>query len=172
VIPYLIGFSVILVVLVVLLVLVLRYEIQHRSTPGAHRLLWFWEKLQWFGARLHLTEYSTRTLVLSVLMSALMNVLAILLIYLCSELNNSHLSLTEVAAVSPLGLLTNAVPLSPGGLGVGEKSFDVLYRAIGGENGAGSFLSSRLFLYSPAVLGGLFAAYFLLTLRRAPVSQP
>ena len=91
-----------------------------------------------------------------------MNVLMIVLMYLCSVLNESGLGFMEVSAVSPLGLLTNAIPLSPGGLGVGEKSFDVLYKAVGGSNGAGSFLTTRIFLYCPAVFGGLCAAFLLL----------
>jgi uncharacterized protein (TIRG00374 family) len=171
VVPYLVGFAALLAVLVAGLVLVMRHEVTHRQTPGAHRLLRLWERLRGMFSRLHLTEYSTRTLVLSVALSALMNLLTIVLIYLCSMLNQAHLGFLEVSAVSPLGLLTNAVPLSPGGLGVGEKSFDVLYRAVGGENGAGSFLTTRIFLYSPAVLGGLFAGYFLFKLRRKPASD-
>jgi len=95
----------------------------------------------------------------------------IVLIYLCSLLNGSQLGFMEVSAVSPLGLLTNAVPLSPGGLGVGEKSFDVLYRAVGGENGAGSFLTTRIFLYCPAILGGVFAAFFLFKQHRSPFAR-
>jgi uncharacterized protein (TIRG00374 family) len=168
VVPYLVGFAALLAVLVTGLVLVMRYEVTDHQPPGAHRLLRLWERLRGMFSRLHLTEYSTRTLVLSVALSAFMNALTIALIYLCSVLNQAHLGFAEVSAVSPLGLLTNAVPLSPGGLGVGEKSFDVLYRAVGGENGAGSFLTTRIFLYSPAVLGGLFAGYFLFKLRRKP----
>ena len=170
VVPYLVGFSLLLVVLVGGLVTVVRYEISHRQTPGAHRMLRLWEKARGTLARLHLTDYSSRTLVTSVVLSALMNLLTIVLIYLCSVLNASQLGFIEVSAVSPLGLLTNAVPLSPGGLGVGEKSFDILYRAVGGENGAGSFLTTRIFLYSPAVLGGVFAGFFLFKFRRNPVA--
>lgn len=168
VIPYLLGFGALLVVLVAGLIIVLRYEITHQQTAGAHWTLRMWEKIKGVVARLHLKEYSTKTLINSMLLSALMNVLTIVLIYLCSLLNASTLTLTEVAAVSPLGLLSNAVPLSPGGLGVGEKTFDVLYKAVGGENGAGSFLAARIFLYCPALIGGVFAAYFMFKLHRGP----
>jgi uncharacterized protein (TIRG00374 family) len=168
VIPYLVGSALLLVTLVVGLIVAVRYEISHRETAGAHRLLWLWGKTRLTFARLHLNQYSGRTLGVSVVLSALMNVLMIVIIYLCSILNQSGLGLMEVAAVSPLGLLTNAIPLSPGGLGVGEKSFDVLYKALGGVNGAGSFLVTRIFLYSPALVGAVFAAYFLLKLHHAP----
>lgn len=171
VIPYLAVSSALLVALVAGLVAGVRHEIEHRQTAGAHRLLWLWEKIRGALARLHLTEYSARTLVISVMLSAVMNVFMIVLIYLCSVLNGAHLGLLEVSAVSPLGLLTNAIPLSPGGLGVGEKSFDVLYKAVGGDNGAGSFLTTRIFLYSPALLGGLLAAFFLFKLHQSPFAR-
>lgn len=167
-IPYLASSSALLVPLVVGLLVGVRYEIEHRQTAGAHRLLWLWERIRGGFARLHLTEYSTRTLVISAILSAAMNVFMIVLICLCSLLNGAHLGFMEVSAVSPLGLLTNAIPLWPGGLGVGEKSFDILYKAVGGENGAGSFLTTRIFLYSPAILGGLLAGLFLFKLHQSP----
>jgi glycosyltransferase 2 family protein len=167
--PWLAGFSALLAVLVIGLVIVIRYELQHRQTPDAHVMLRLWEKARGTFAKLRLHDYSTRTLILSMILSALMNVLAIALIYLCSVLNGAHLGLMEVSAVSPLGLLTNAIPLSPGGLGIGEKSFDMLYKAIGGEKGAGSFLTARVFLYSPALLGGLVALWFLVKVRHPHV---
>lgn len=168
VIPYLLGFGLLLLILVAGLVLVLRYEITHQQTADAHWPLRMWEKVKGVVARLHLKEYSTRTLVNSMLLSALMNALTIVLIWLCSELNKSGVTFTEVAAVSPLGLLSNAVPLSPGGLGVGEKTFDILYKAVGGENGAGSFLAARIFLYCPSLIGGVFAAWFMFKLHHGP----
>ena len=168
VIPYLLGFGLLLILLVVGLVVVLRYEITHQQTAGAPWPLRMWEKVKGVFARLHLKEYSTKTLVNSMLLSALMNALMIILIWLCSELNKSGMTFTEVAAVSPLGLLSNTVPLTPGGLGVGEKTFDILYKAVGGENGAGSFLAARIFLYCPAVIGGVFAAWFMFKLHHGP----
>lgn len=168
IVPWIAGSTVLLALLVAGLVVAIRYEISHRQTPGAHRLLRLWERARGAYARLHLTEYSARTLAVSVILSLAMNLLMIALIYLCSVLNRAGLGFVEVSAVAPLGLLTNAIPLSPGGLGVGEKSFDVLYRAVGGANGAGSFLTTRLFLYSPALLGGLVVAWHLLRFHRAP----
>ena len=113
-------------------------------------------------ARLQLDDYSTSTLVKAALLSLLMNAITILLIYECSLSSDSGLGLMKVAAVSPLGLLTNAVPLSPGGLGVGEKSFDLLYSAVGGQHGAVAFLTARIFHYFPAIFGGVVAIYALI----------
>jgi uncharacterized membrane protein YbhN (UPF0104 family) len=61
--------------------------------------------------------------------------------------------LLKITAVAPLGLLANALPLTPGGLGIGEKGFELLYNAVGGQNGGNSFLLSRVFLFAPALLG-------------------
>ena len=170
VVPYLAWSSALLVAMVAGLLIAIRYETEHRETPGAHRLLRTWEAARGTFARLHLNDYSTRTLVLAVALSALMNVLTVALIYLCSILNAAGLGLAQVAAAVPVGLLTNAVPLSPGGLGVGEKSFDLLYRALGGMNGAGTFLTARIFIYCPALLGGACAAWHLFALHRRPVT--
>jgi uncharacterized protein (TIRG00374 family) len=172
VVAYLVWSSALLAAMLAGLVVAIRFEIEHRQTPGAHRLLRLWEGIRSAFVRLHMRDYSARTLVVSVALSVLMNVLMIALTYACSVLNGARLGIVEVSAAAPLGLLTNAVPLSPGGLGVGEKSFDVLYRALGGMHGAGSFLTTRIFLYCPAVLGGLCAAYFLLVLRRSAAGQP
>lgn len=171
VIPYLVGFSFLLIALIVGLVVAVRYEIQHRETPGAHRMLLLWEKIRGTFVRLNLTNYSTRALATSIALSVLMNLLTIILIYICSVLNQSHLGFMEVSAVSPLGLMTNAIPLSPGGLGVGEKSFDMLYKAVGGENGAGAFLMTRIFLYCPSIFGGVFAAFYLFKLHQSPFAR-
>jgi hypothetical protein len=171
VVPYVAWSSALLAAMLAGLVVAIRYDIEHRQTPGAHRLLRLWESARGAFARLRMSDYSVRTLALSVALSALMNVLMVALIYLCSLLNGAQLGLVQVAAASPLGLLTNAVPLSPGGLGVGEKSFDVLYRALGGVNGAGSFLTTRIFLYGPALIGAAYAAWHLFALRRAPEGQ-
>ena len=61
IVPYLTGFSVLFVVMVAGLLIAIRYEIEHRQTPGAHRLLRLWEKFRGLFSRLHLTDYSTRT---------------------------------------------------------------------------------------------------------------
>ena len=76
------------------------------------------------------------------------------MIYTFSVHVGSGLSLMQVTAVSPVGLLANALPISPGGIGVGEKSFDVLFNLVGGTGGGTTFLITRIFMYSPALIGG------------------
>jgi uncharacterized membrane protein YbhN (UPF0104 family) len=60
----------------------------------------------------------------------------------------------------------NAIPLSPGGLGIGENAFELLYKTIGGRNGATSFLLARVFLYSPALIGLVYVLIRMVTRRK------
>lgn len=163
--PWLLLASLVLVVLVALLAMTLRYEIQHRETLGAHRLLRYWERIRGIYVRLNLKQYSHRSMLVSTGLSIAMNLAMIVLIFICSGIHEAGVGPLQVATVAPLGLLTNAIPLSPGGLGIGEKSFEVLYGLMGGQNGASAFLLARFFLYSPAILGGLLVAVELFQLR-------
>ena len=171
---YLIGFGVFLVALVVGLVWILRQgAVSDESVPVSNDVTrTVWSRFHLLMARLQLDKYSATTLVGAASLSVLMNSITILLIYECSVLSDAKLPFLTVAAVSPLGLLTNAVPLSPGGLGVGEKSFDMLYAAVGGQQGAVSFLMARLFLYFPAIFGGLVAIYSLASSGRSVSDRP
>lgn len=54
-----------------------------------------------------------------------------------------------IATIYPIGVLTTAVPITPGGLGVGHVAFDRLFQMIGLQHGANVFnlfLLSQLFL--------------------------
>ena len=117
-------------------------------------------------ARLNVSGHSRRTLARAAALSVVIHCLSIFLIYLCSRHADSGLGLLGVFSVAPFGLLANAVPISPGGLGVGEQSFEFLYRLAGAKGGASSFLTARLFLYSPAVIGAVVAAIFFLRLHK------
>lgn len=128
-----------------------RYQDRYQSRLMV-RLLRFFEKIS------H-EEYSARSLIICALIALAGHFCAILLIYLCSDLMSSGLSLLKIVAVAPLGLLANALPITPGGLGIGEKGFDLLYKLVGGSAGGNSFLLARVFLFAPALLGALFIGY-------------
>jgi uncharacterized membrane protein YbhN (UPF0104 family) len=107
-----------------------------------------------FIEKIDLQGYSIRVVCISGALSFGGHLCAVLVIYLFSGLMGSGLDFLQVVAVAPVGLLANALPLTPGGLGIGEKGFDLLYRLIGGAQGGNSFLLSRIFLFAPACLGG------------------
>lgn len=164
--PYFAAFTAIFVLIAALLWILLKTEVGVISDKHNSPISRVYVAFRNLLARLRLSQYSSHTLVIASILSVLIHGLAILLIYLCSVHSQSNLDFMAVFSVGPFGLLANAIPISPGGLGVGEQSFEFLYKLVGGANGASSFLASRLFLYSPAMIGGLFAAFLFLRLHR------
>jgi hypothetical protein len=124
----------------------LHHRVDKARGGAVARLFRFVEKIDVQG-------YGWRTLILGSVLSLAGHFCAVLIIFLFSQLVGSGLGLLKITAVAPLGLLANALPLTPGGLGIGEKGFELLYNAVGGQNGGNSFLLSRVFLFAPALLG-------------------
>lgn len=117
-----------------------------------------------FLVRLNISGHSKGTLAYAAGLSLVIHCMSIFLIYVCARHAAAGLGLLGVFSVGPFGLLANAIPISPGGLGVGEQSFEFLFRLAGAKNGASSFLMARLFLYCPAVIGAAVAAVYFLRL--------
>jgi glycosyltransferase 2 family protein len=136
------------------------HEVSFGDIPG------LWAKLKRAVAGLRIHDYPVRVLVSVLLQSMLIHLTAVAVIYLCSVRSGAGLGFLEVFVATPIGLLVNAIPLSPGGLGIGENAFELLYRAIGGKAGATSFLVARLFLYSPALLGLAYVLRRMLSRRK------
>ena len=55
--------------------------------------------------------------------------------------------------VLPIGFLVNAIPITPGGLGVGEVAMDRLFSLAGLTGGAAALISWRLLQLVPAAVG-------------------
>ena len=62
----------------------------------------------------------------------------------------------EMAVLIPLGHLANSLPLTPGGLGVGEAAFSSLFAMAGLSGGAEALLGWRLLNFLVGILGLLF----------------
>jgi uncharacterized protein (TIRG00374 family) len=112
-----------------------------------------WSRVTRIVASLRIHEYPPRVLTFVVLQSMVIHLLVVALVYICSVHSASGLDFLRVFVATPIGLLVNAIPLSPGGLGIGENAFELLYKMVGGTNGATSFLLARVFMYSPALVG-------------------
>jgi len=154
--PYLVGFTAIFFALIGGVALLHFIGGRHRHDPGEQPqgvVEVVWSKVTRMVASLRIHEYAPRVLVMAVLQSMVIHLLVVVLIYLCSLHSNAGLDFLGVFVATPIGLLVNAVPLSPGGLGIGENAFELLYKIIGGRNGANSFLLARVFIYSPAIVG-------------------
>ncbi|WP_374690769.1 YbhN family protein [Accumulibacter sp.] len=65
-------------------------------------------------------------------------------------------------AISPLAVVLNSVPISPGGLGLTEGAFAYLFQVAGSSNGALIGLLGRIVQYAAFVVGGLISVLLLL----------
>ena len=156
--PYLAGFTAIFVALVGSVAVLQFIGARHRHDGhDAEGLLGkAWHRLKGLVASLRVHDYPARVLAFVVLQSMVIHLVLMALIYVCSVHSEAGLDLVRVFVATPIGVLVNAVPLSPGGLGIGENAFEVLYAMLGGRNGATSFLLARVFMYSPALVGFVY----------------
>ena len=144
-----------------------RYVVFKNMESPNGRLAGIWFQFRKFFCKIQLNNYDLTKIWIVLLFSAFIHLSAVFMIYTFSVHVGSGLSLIQVTAVSPVGLLANALPISPGGIGVGEKSFDVLFYIVGGTGGGTTFLITRIFMYSPALIGGcvLLSSFFRAHLR-------
>jgi uncharacterized protein (TIRG00374 family) len=166
--PYLLGFGAIFLTLIggVAALHFIGGRHEHKQTAAEGLVERIWNRLTSIIASLRIHDYSPRVLTFVVLQSMVIHLLAVALIYICSVYAKSGLDFLRVFVATPIGLLVNAIPLSPGGLGIGENAFEILYKMIGGVNGATSFLLARVFLYSPALIGLVYVLKRMVTKER------
>ena len=93
-----------------------------------------------------------RAAALSLVIQA-MTVGAVLLLAVASPASDFGWS---AALLIPLGFVANALPLTPGGLGVGEAAFDALFSLGGLEGGAEAILGWRLLMLLIGLTGAVF----------------
>lgn len=102
----------------------------------------------WFGfaairsAYEAMRVYRTRpwTLVICLLLSILIQgINTLYTLYISKTLTGVSPDLLTFALIYPLAILTTALPLAPGGMGVGHVAFDSLYRLVGWSGGANVF---------------------------------
>lgn len=169
--PYILVFIGIFVALTVFLIAFQKLGRLHVADKDGVK--WYgrlWGRLTRTVASLELTRYPFRVMLIAVVLSVVVQITAASIIFLCGEYVHSGLGFLEVSALAPVGLLINAIPISPGGLGVGEKGFEVLFRSLQGAHGATAFLTARLFLYSPALIGAVYGLQRLFLNRKRKAS--
>jgi uncharacterized membrane protein YbhN (UPF0104 family) len=64
-------------------------------------------------------------------------------------------------------MVMNAIPLTPGGIGITESTFSFLFEAIGSSNGAAIGLLGRFIQYSTFAAAGSVAVFTVRFRRRA-----
>jgi glycosyltransferase 2 family protein len=73
-----------------------------------------------------------------------------------------------VSLLALLGLVANVLPITPGGLGVGEAAFEGLFRSVGYGGGARLILAWRVGMLALCCLGG---ALYIAGARRGQVAE-
>jgi glycosyltransferase 2 family protein len=93
------------------------------------------------------------TLFLALLLSLLANLALIVVTALGLYAVNPVSFSTRLALVAPIGHLVNSLPLTPGGIGVGETAFNALFKLTGINGGAEALLCVRLWNVLVGLLG-------------------
>jgi hypothetical protein len=102
-------------------------------------------------------------------LSVMVHLGIILAMSLCAQaLGITHIALPDYFFLTPLGLITTAIPIAPAGIGVGHAAFGVLYKTIGAEK-AGINIFNMWVLFQ--VLVFLFGIIFWLLNRSKPNEQ-
>ena len=96
-----------------------------------------------------------RILAGSVGISLVAHALSMGIVWLLVVITNPNAGEATMAVpfLASLGFVANNIPVTPGGLGVGEAAFESLFRIAGLEGGAEAMLSWRLLLLGLAPLG-------------------
>ena len=124
--------------------------------PFSAKTMPIWQKL---AEAFNAYRYQYRALLLAALSSLIIVFLTSVQIWLITEsLQPGGISLLEVLVINPIiVLLLVAVPLSPGGLGVRQGAFSVMYFIIGagGDLGYAVGLMQQFVTYVVSVPGGI-----------------
>jgi len=113
---------------------------------------------------------SPKTIIYTLFLSMLLQVASFYyMAFVYETLNGEMPPLSLLASVFPFGILVTAIPIAPGGLGVGHVAFDRLFNIVGLQNGANVF---NLFALGPLALNLLgFIPYLLVKKRPLPTEE-
>lgn len=115
-----------------------------KNLPGFSLLLKIYQSIRTF-------KNQRRSIALCYLISIAIQFASLFVFYLCSQilLTEQEINFNSIALIFPIGIFTMALPLAPGGLGVGHVAFDKLFEMIGltgGATVANVYILSLLFL--------------------------
>jgi uncharacterized membrane protein YbhN (UPF0104 family) len=104
------------------------------------------------------------TLFFALVLSLFANLALILVTALGLYAVNPSFFSMRLALVAPIGHLVNSLPLTPGGIGVGETAFNTLFKLAGMSGGAEALLCLRIW---NIFVGSIGLVVYLLGMRRA-----
>ena len=103
---------------------------------------------------------SSRTILLCFILSLLASILVLMPFQLAGQIAQVSLTWKQIFLVCPLVFMASTLPLSPGGIGVGEAAASLLFSRFGVETGAAIMLIFRVWLIILRLPGGLlYLAY-------------
>jgi hypothetical protein len=117
-----------------------------RKLPGGSYLSRIFETM-------HAYRHNIGTLWASVGISLLAHTMTVFVTLLAARAVISTAIAWKASVVIPLGFLVNTLPLTPGGLGVGEAAFDALFAGAGLNGGAETLLAWRLLMLLISLIG-------------------
>ncbi len=88
-------------------------------------------------------------------------------VFLTTRVTGLDVDISKFAAIFPLGVFTTALPLAPGGLGVGHVAFEKLYELIGLTHGANVF---NIFLLTNIVYNLIGVVPYILIKKKEPLA--
>jgi uncharacterized protein (TIRG00374 family) len=125
--------------------------------------------VRWLTQRMPLGKYAARIMetiygyrhnwgrvVSAVVISLLSHTIVVGTLLLCAEAVAPGGAAWEMCVLVPFGFLANMLPVTPGGLGVGEAAFDQLFGFAGLSGGAETMLAWRLLMFLMGVPGLLY----------------
>jgi glycosyltransferase 2 family protein len=101
-------------------------------------------------------QHHWRTLATTLIISIIMHALTAFLFFLITRMLNTHqVDIATQMFIMPIGLITMAIPIAPGGIGIGHAAFETLYLLIGVKGGADIFNLFIIIQLAVFLLGGI-----------------
>jgi glycosyltransferase 2 family protein len=127
-----------------------------------------WEKLQSlvlsFFAAIRAYHSKLGVIAISIFLSLLIHLLTILAIVLVGQmLFPNVIPVCGYFFATPLSMIANQLPLTPGGIGIAELSFDQICRVISPQSGVGFatiFLTFRVLFILSSLVGGVMWLFY------------
>lgn len=117
-------------------------------------------------------HHRPRALFTALLISIAIQIPAMCLFYLLTvTMTGQHPDIGSLATILPIGILTTALPIAPGGIGVGHVAFDKLYELIGLTGGANIFNVYCLSIIALNMLGMIPYVFFRSKINLAELEQ-
>ncbi len=101
-------------------------------------------------------QHQKLTLLITLLMSIAIHITVAFLFFLIAQMIGvTDLSIFTQFFIMPIGLITIAIPIAPGGVGVGHVAFESLYQLVGISGGADIFNLYVIIQLAVYLLGGI-----------------